>query len=107
MKLEPGRAVTGGTAPAVPVSSATVPLAGAVVTPAAASSNSPLTTAKAGTTSSLQSEPKVQQSWICAVISSDILIREKILYHLLFSSGHINFISVSSQLYILLKLQFL
>lgn len=60
VKLEPVRTVTGSAAGVVPISSATTTLASAAVAPVAASSNSPLTTAKAGTTSSVQSEPKVQ-----------------------------------------------
>jgi len=70
VKQEPGRAVTGGgsTAAVVSVSSTAVTLASTAVAPAAANS-SPLTTAKAGTTSSVQPEPKVQQCSVYAVIS--------------------------------------
>ena len=60
VKLEPGRTITGSTAGVIPMSSAMTTLASAAVAPAASSSNSPLTTAKAGTTSSVHSEPKVQ-----------------------------------------------
>jgi len=60
VKLEPSRNVAGIAAGVVPISSGTTALASAAVASAAASSNSPLTVAKAGTTSSVQSEPKVQ-----------------------------------------------
>ena len=59
MKLEPVRPVTCIATGVVPMTTAVTTLANAAIAPAAASSNSPLTTAKAGTTSSVQSEPKV------------------------------------------------
>lgn len=60
VKLEPGgRSLTGTTVGVAPVSNAAATLASSAVPPAAGSTNSPLTTAKAGTTSSVQSEPKV------------------------------------------------
>jgi len=65
VNLEPGRPVSGSAAVMMPVSSVGMTLAGASLTPAAALSNSPLTTAKAGTTSSVQSEPKVHLTSLC------------------------------------------